>query len=111
MAYGARRRRSGEGSVRSNIVLAGALRLRLGAVLVTGRVESLAPESTAAARTTPPATSRPLPPPKEPKGSTAPPAVPAQRLKPGQRPPQFVIVSFDGAGDHDKWTFWRGVAK
>lgn len=32
------------------------------------------------------------------------------RLKAGERPPQFVIVSFDGAGSHEKWEFWRGVA-
>ena len=32
------------------------------------------------------------------------------RLRPGQRPPQFVIVSFDGAGSHAKWEFWRRVA-
>lgn len=32
------------------------------------------------------------------------------RLKPGERPPQFVIVSFDGAGSHEKWRFWSDVA-
>lgn len=33
-----------------------------------------------------------------------------RRLAPGQRPPQFVIVSFDGAGSHQKWDYWRRVA-
>ena len=33
-----------------------------------------------------------------------------RRLAAGERPPQFVIVSFDGAGSHEKWEFWRGVA-
>jgi hypothetical protein len=32
------------------------------------------------------------------------------RLAPGQKPPQFVVVSFDGVGSHEKWEFWRGVA-
>lgn len=33
------------------------------------------------------------------------------KLRRGQRPPQFVVVSFDGAGSHEKWNFWRDVAK
>ena len=33
------------------------------------------------------------------------------KLEPGQRPPQFVVVSFDGVGSHEKWQFWRGVAE
>jgi hypothetical protein len=33
------------------------------------------------------------------------------KLKPGEKPPQFIVVSFDGAGSHEKWQFWRGVAK
>jgi hypothetical protein len=27
------------------------------------------------------------------------------------RPPQFIVVSFDGAGGARLWTYWRGVAK
>jgi hypothetical protein len=27
----------------------------------------------------------------------------------GQKPPQFVVVSFDGAGWHKKWQFWRDL--
>jgi hypothetical protein len=33
-----------------------------------------------------------------------------RRLAPGQKPPQFVVVSFDGVGSHEKWEFWRHVA-
>jgi hypothetical protein len=33
-----------------------------------------------------------------------------KRLAPGQRPPQFVVVSFDGVGSHDKWRYWESVA-
>lgn len=33
-----------------------------------------------------------------------------KRLAAGQRPPQFVVVSFDGVGSHDKWAYWRSVA-
>jgi hypothetical protein len=83
--------------MRPNVVLAGVLVLTLGVVVATGRSESSRPA------TTPPSAL-----------AAVVPAVPAVRpaaLQPGQRPPQFVIVSFDGAGDHDKWTFWRGVAQ
>ena len=34
-----------------------------------------------------------------------------QRLRPGQRPPQFVVVSFDGAGWHEQWQHWMSVAR
>jgi hypothetical protein len=34
-----------------------------------------------------------------------------RRLRPGQKPPQFVLVSFDGAGWADMWDFWFGVAE
>lgn len=33
------------------------------------------------------------------------------RLQPGQRPPQFIIVSFDGAGSHEKWGYWKAVGE
>jgi hypothetical protein len=33
------------------------------------------------------------------------------KLKPGQKPPQFIAVSFDGAGWHEKWQYWFGIAK
>jgi hypothetical protein len=33
-----------------------------------------------------------------------------KRLAAGQRPPQFVVVSFDGVGSHEKWEYWRSVA-
>lgn len=32
-------------------------------------------------------------------------------LAPGEQPPQFVVVSFDGAGSHQKWRFWQDVAR
>src|SRR5512140_129765 len=32
------------------------------------------------------------------------------RLRPGERPPQFVVVSFDGAGWHEMWQHWFDVA-
>jgi hypothetical protein len=34
-----------------------------------------------------------------------------RRLAPGERPPQFVVVSFDGVGSHEKWAYWRSVAQ
>lgn len=30
--------------------------------------------------------------------------VPMTKLKPGEKAPQFIIFSFDGVGDHDKWS-------
>jgi hypothetical protein len=32
------------------------------------------------------------------------------RLQRGEQPPQFVVVSFDGAGWDEKWDFWSGIA-
>jgi hypothetical protein len=74
--------------MRNNVVLAGALVLTLGAVLATGHSGT-----------------RPAPPRPAAAAAYHPTA-----LAPGEKPPQFVIVSFDGAGDHDKWAYWRGVA-
>jgi hypothetical protein len=33
------------------------------------------------------------------------------RPQSGARPPQFVVVSFDGAGGTRMWTYWRAVAR
>ncbi len=33
-----------------------------------------------------------------------------KKLQPGEKPPQFIIVSFDGVGWHDKWQHWFDVA-
>ncbi|HST63600.1 MAG TPA: polysaccharide deacetylase [Mycobacteriales bacterium] len=83
--------------MRSNVVLAGALVVTLGVVLATGRSGTSAPAE--GTPTGPAALAAVVP------------AFDPVRLKPGEKPPQFVIVSFDGAGDHDKWMFWRGVAQ
>lgn len=37
--------------------------------------------------------------------------VPMEKLKPGEKAPQFIIVSFDGAGSHAKWQEFMAVAK
>ena len=34
-----------------------------------------------------------------------------RRLGPGERPPQFVVVSFDGVGWHQMWQHWMAVAR
>jgi hypothetical protein len=34
-----------------------------------------------------------------------------KKLKPGEKPPQFVVLSFDGVGWHEKWAFWQSIAK
>ncbi len=33
------------------------------------------------------------------------------KLAAGQKPPQFIVVSFDGVGWHEKWQHWFDVAK
>lgn len=87
-----------------------------GAVLVWNLPEAATPRasgsgSTAAGVTTsPPASASPVATgtveaPVEPEAFFTP-----RRLAPGERPPQFVIVSFDGAGSHEKWRYWRQVA-
>lgn len=78
--------------MRSNVVLAGALVLTLGLVVTTGRSSPGEPAP-------PHAFAAPVP------------AVQPVALRPGQQAPQFVIVSFDGAGNHEKWAFWREVAR
>src|SRR3954464_10641840 len=37
-------------------------------------------------------------------------AAPPRRVPPF-RPPQFVVVSFDGSGGERMWTYWRSVAR
>ncbi len=32
------------------------------------------------------------------------------KLRPGQKAPQFIVVSFDGVGWHEKWQYWRDIA-
>jgi hypothetical protein len=39
------------------------------------------------------------------------PSTPALRMPPGERPPQFVLVSFDGAGWSRMWDYWFSVAE
>lgn len=34
-----------------------------------------------------------------------------KKLQPGEKPPQFIIVSFDGVGWHEKWQHWLSVAQ
>jgi hypothetical protein len=36
--------------------------------------------------------------------------VPMKKLAPGAKAPQFIIFSFDGAGDHDKWKQFMAAA-
>jgi hypothetical protein len=50
-----------------------------------------------------------------PSGPRLPAAAPVTRSFPGRlpsgKPPLFVVVSFDGAGDLALWARWRAVAK
>jgi hypothetical protein len=44
-------------------------------------------------------------------GSPLPDGFVPERLRRGQRPPQFVVVSFDGVGWHQEWQHWMSVAR
>ena len=33
-----------------------------------------------------------------------------KKMRPGQKPPQFIVLSFDGVGWHEKWQFWQSIA-
>src|SRR6266404_3632145 len=52
----------------------------------------------------------PSDPPRHP-APTARPAAPSTRKPPPLRPPQFIVVSFDGSGGESMWTYWRSVAR
>jgi hypothetical protein len=43
--------------------------------------------------------------------ASPPSAPPAPSPPDATRPPQFVVVSFDGAGDVDLWRYWRAVGR
>ena len=60
------------------------------------------------ASTSPGPSASPLPPPTKP---VRPPAFAPTRLAPGERPPQFVVMSFDGAGNHDLFQHYLSVAE
>ena len=32
-----------------------------------------------------------------------------KKLKPGEHPPQFIVVSFDGVGWNEKWQYWLNI--
>src|SRR5947207_10013138 len=56
---------------------------------------------------------RPLPtPPPKPRPAVVAPPAPVVRL-PGarRRPPEFLVVSFDGSGGVRLWPYWRSVAR
>ena len=46
-----------------------------------------------------------------PSATTATPPAPRKPKPPPLRPPQFVVVSFDGSGGERMWTYWRAVAR
>jgi hypothetical protein len=50
-----------------------------------------------------------------PSSTTATPVAPAPEwmrpLRPGEKPPQFVLFSFDGAGSHEHWSRYLSLAK
>ncbi|GEM_PF-633821 len=49
--------------------------------------------------------------PNEESWRTVPSNVPMEKLEEGEKPPQFVLVSFDGGGWHDRWQTFMEAAK
>ncbi len=64
---------------------------------------SSAPASSAPASSAAPSTAQ--------SGAELPSGFVPTKLKAGQKPPQFIVVSFDGVGWHEKWQHWFDVAK
>src|SRR2546429_476545 len=66
--------------------------------------------TTSRSSTTPPTTGPPtkVPPLTHPTGPAG--YFTPKKLKPGEKPPQFIVLSFDGAGWHEKWQFWQSIA-
>ena len=73
-----------------------------------------APEPSNTTKTTKPKptkTSEPSTSAEVPDDGRPPTNVPMKKLKKGEKPPQFIIFSFDGAGNHDKWKVFRDAAQ
>jgi len=51
----------------------------------------------------------PYPTPPGEKVTTQPSGFVVTKTPKGEKPPQFVVASFDGAGWHEKWEFWRAI--
>jgi hypothetical protein len=66
---------------------------------------SPAPASSSAPASSAPASSA------APSGTAQPDGFVPTKLKPGEKPPQFIVVSFDGVGWHEKWQHWFDVAR
>ena len=65
--------------------------------------------SKATTTTTPKPKTVPYPTPPGEKVKTQPSGFVVTKTPKGSKPPQFVIASFDGAGWHEKWEFWRAI--
>lgn len=96
-------------------VLAGCADVPLeGAPTPSETTKPTAPKSTAPKPSPKPTAPKPSPPTPTPNGNL-PAAAPVLRSFPSRlangKPPLFVVVSFDGAGDLGLWAHWRAVAK
>lgn len=73
------------------------------------------PKPTTSASTPSPSSPKPSTPPVTPPPGKLPAAAPVLRSFPGRlptgKPPLFIVVSFDGAGDLALWARWRAVAQ
>ena len=57
-----------------------------------------------------PAAATTAPAPSTVDGAALPDGFVPKKLAPGEKPPQFIVVSFDGVGWHEKWQHWFDVA-
>jgi hypothetical protein len=65
--------------------------------------------SKATTTTTPKPKTVPYPTPPGKKVTTQPSGFEVTKTPKGEKPPQFIIASFDGAGWHEKWQFWQAI--
>jgi guanyl-specific ribonuclease Sa len=73
----------------------------------TGTSSSVIPPSTVSSVTTAPAAGSPYEHPQD--GVALPDGFVPHKLKPGEHPPQFIVVSFDGVGWDEKWQYWFDI--
>ena len=58
-----------------------------------------------------PTTTKPTATSTTPAAGTQPDGFVPKKLKPGEKAPQFIVVSFDGVGWHEKWQYWFDIMK
>lgn len=108
----------GDASVKRRLAAATVTGVLLWTVACSARTNAVqgskasAPAGTGTSSTSiPPPSDRPTTPPPTTRPSGPAAYFTPKKLAPGQQPPQFIVLSFDGAGWHEKWQFWHSIAQ